>query len=99
MPPAGLQLSGLLSTTVEFRSVTFVFPLAIQPPADPWFCRTTVPMSVVLPRFASPPPRPPDVLCRNALEMSCELPEGWVFDAGLSQAAVSNVGIPVADDQ
>jgi hypothetical protein len=47
MPPAGLQLPGLLSTTVEFRSSTCVFPLAIPPPADPWFCRTTVPMSVV----------------------------------------------------
>jgi hypothetical protein len=72
MPPAGLQLSGLLSTTVEFRRVTFVFPVAIPPPADPWSCRTTVPMSVVVPRFAIAPPRPPDALCRNVLEMSRE---------------------------
>lgn len=78
---AGLQLSGLLPATVEFRSVTFVFPVAIPPPAEPWFCRTTVPMSVVVPRFDIAPPRPPDVLSRNMLEMSCELPELWVFRA------------------
>jgi hypothetical protein len=75
----GLQLSGVLSVTVEFFSVTLMLPVAIPPALEPVLNRTEEPVSVVVPRFDIAPPRLPETLRVNWLPMMWEIPDGWVF--------------------
>src|ERR1700727_1309672 len=76
---AGLQLSGVLATTLVSRRVTLVLPVAIPPPLEALFSRTVLPVSEGVPRLEIAPPGPPEVLRVNVLREIRDVPPDWVF--------------------